>query len=180
MKRIETVEREQRWVAEAREGSARAFECLYREHVNRVYALCLRMAGNDLTAEELAQEAFVKAWEKLSTFRGESRFGTWLCRLTINTVLTRLKKDGRRGLREVSDNGVLADSAPNQQRANPGLRMDLEQAISALPEGARIAFVLHDVEGYRHDEIAEMSGTAVGTSKAQLHRARRLLREKMA
>lgn len=155
-----------------------AFEALYRQYSGRTYALCLRMCGNPSRAEELAQDAFVRAWEKLKSFRGDSRFGTWLHRLTVNVVLTEARSRGRREARvvPVEDPGALPVAAADP---TPGLHVDLEEAVAALPEGARAVFVLHDIEGYRHQDIAEMTGSAVGTCKAQLFRARRLLREKL-
>jgi len=177
---------EARLASDAQDGCAASFEQLYRGHVGRVYALCLRMAGNATVAEDMTQEAFVRAWESLASFRGESALGTWLCRIAINVVLMRRRKEMRRAAREVGtadfDPGSEIERASPVRRSDeigPGLRMDLEEAIAALPEGARTVFVLHDVEGYRHQEIAEQIGIALGTSKAHLHRARRLLREMM-
>lgn len=166
-------------IEQALSGDARAFEQLYRKHAGRVYALCLRMTGDPALAQELAQDAFVRAWEKLDTFRGHSQFGTWLHRLTVNVVLTALRSRGRRQQREFATED-LADLGVAAPASEPGVMEDLERAIASLPEGARKVFVLHDVEGYKHEDIAEMTGTATGTCKAQLHRARRLLREKLA
>ncbi|UCF67528.1 MAG: RNA polymerase sigma factor [Acidobacteriota bacterium] len=161
-------------VVRARAGDLSAFEELYREHVDRVYALCLRMTANAERAEELTQEAFVRVWERLRTFRGESPFGRWLRTIAINTVLADWRSSGRlraleRGLDE------MPPLASNE--AASASRLDLEAAIAKLPAGARTVFVLHDIEGLRHEEIARLVGSATGTSKAQLHRARRLLRE---
>ncbi|MBI1319703.1 MAG: sigma-70 family RNA polymerase sigma factor [Candidatus Hydrogenedens sp.] len=166
-------------VRRAQAGDTRAFEFLYRENRGRVYALCLRMTANPGLADELAQEAFVRAWEKLDGFRGESKFSTWLHRLTVNVVLGALRQRNRRQNRET---GVEEfEALPAAEAAAPaGLRADLEAAIQSLPEGARRVFVLHDIEGYRHEDIAEMMGTATGTCKAQLHRARKLLRERLS
>jgi RNA polymerase sigma-70 factor (ECF subfamily) len=165
-------------VLRAQAGDAAAFRTLYEAHVGRVYALCLRLTGDPTEAAEHTQDAFVRAWERLDSFRGESAFSTWLHRLTVNEVLASRRADGRRGAR------VMLHEAPDTlarpASATPpatGTRPDLESAIAALPPGARAVFVLHDVEGYRHDEIAALQGIAEGTSKAQLHRARRLLRE---
>lgn len=167
-------------VAQARGGDLAAFEMLYRRHRDRVYALVWRLCGGDHgLAEDLLQDAFVRAWQKLDGFRGESRFGTWLHRLAINLALT----DRRGRLRRVRWEAPIDDdverTATGQRDVQAGTRKDLEQAIAALPERARAVLVLHDVEGYRHDEIARMTGMAVGSSKAQLHRARRLLREEL-
>ena len=169
-------------ISRAAAGDRRAFEGIYREHVGRVYALCVRMAGDRGAAEELTQDVFVRAWEKLSLFRGESAFSTWLHRLAVNVVLHQRKTDGVRHSRFTSEEDpdvvVAAEGSGIRQRSvGPGDRMDLEAAIAGLPPGARRVFVLHDVEGYKHEEIAGMLGITAGGSKAQLHRARLLLRE---
>ena len=158
-------------VARARAGDAGAFRGLYEAHVGRVYALCLRMTGDRWDAEELTQDVFVRAWEGLGSFRGESRFSTWLYRLAVNTVLM-ARRTTRRRERRI----VLADrTAPVEGQHEE--RLDLERAIAGLPEGCRTVFVLHDVEGWLHEEIATFAGIAIGTSKAHLFRARRLLRK---
>ncbi|MBI1810185.1 MAG: RNA polymerase sigma factor, partial [Gemmatimonadetes bacterium] len=166
-------------VALATRGDRRAFERLYRAHVDRVFSLCVRMVGDRGRAEELTQDAFVRAWEKLGQFRGDSAFGTWLHRLAVNVVLNDRQTERRR--RDKQDDGVedmdalaFGDSRPEPV---PGLSLDLEQAIAGLPPGARKVFVLHDVQGYTHEEIGEMLGVTAGGCKAQLHRARMLLRE---
>jgi RNA polymerase sigma-70 factor (ECF subfamily) len=166
-------------VALAAAGDRDAFERLYRGHVNRIYSLCVRMCGNRTEAEELTQDVFVRAWEKLHLFKGESRFGTWLHRLAVNVVLNARKTDGRRVSRlEDDEDGSAVDRLPGVPLA-PGDRMDLEAAIAKLPPGARRVFTLHDVEGYKHEEIAELLGVTTGATKAQLHRARMLLRERL-
>lgn len=171
---------ERDWIARARSGDRAAYEPLYRAHVGRVYGLCLRMVRGDVPrAEDLTQEVFVRAWRKLDTFRGESAFSTWLHRLASNLVLTELRSHSRRHSREYTT-GDLAAVEPARRESTAGLKMDLERAIAGLPERARQVFVLHDVEGYRHKEVAAMMGLATGTTKAQLHRARRLLREVLA
>ena len=164
-------------LARAQQGDADAFHLLYREHVGRVYALCLRMAGNVAEAEEYTQEVFVRAWERLGTFRGESAFSTWLHRLAVNEVLQARRSSTRREARVLpTDSETMAQhAAPTAHAPMP----ELEQAIQGLPDGAREVFVLFEIEGYQHQEIAEMTGIAEGTSKAQLHRARRLLRERV-
>ncbi len=174
----QTVERQtvEHWVARAQAGEVNAFEELYRLHVRRVYALCLRMSGDRREAEELTQDAFVRAWEKIESFRGSSAFSSWLHRLTVNVVLACWRAKGRHRERVVSIADVPGTLDP-QHQPRPRLALDLERAIAGLPAGARTVFVLHDVEGYRHRDIAEMTGLAVGTSKTQLHRARRLLRK---
>jgi RNA polymerase sigma-70 factor (ECF subfamily) len=171
-------------VNRAQEGDQAAFEQLYRDHVGRVYGLCLRMTADTGRAEELTQDVFLRAWTKLSTFRGDAAFSTWLHRLTVNVVLADKRSQGKRwallkGTDELEPYEGLAAKAGTMapEEAPKGVGMDLEQAIAALPDGARKVFVLYEIEGYRHEEIAEATGTAVGTSKAQLHRARKLLRE---
>ena len=168
-------------VALAAAGDRRAFERLYRSHVNRVFALCARMTADRVLAEELTQDVFVRAWERLGSFRGESAFGTWLFRLGVNVVLNARKSAGRDRARfGAGDAGTDDDdnrswglpAAP----VTPGIAIDLEAAIAGLPPGARRVFTLHDVEGYKHEEIAELLGITSGGSKAQLHRARMLLR----
>lgn len=163
-------------VALAKAGETEAFEALFRTHRGRVYALCLRMVRDETEAEDLTQEAFVRAWKKLGTFRGDSAFSTWLHRLTVNLVLTNRRSHTRR-LSRVTTTDDLTRFDKKGRESRPDLRMDLEHAIAQLPAGARKVFILHDVEGYRHREIAEMMGLATGTTKAQLHRARKLLRK---
>lgn len=151
------------------------FADLYREHVGRVYALCLRMAGDPVEATELTQDVFVRAWERLGTFRGDSTAGTWLHRLAVNVVLERLRADRRR-LARVEPAGDLLDECASPAARDAVLeRIDLDAALPRLAEGARVVFVLHDVEGYSHDEIARLTGLAPGTIRTQLHRARRHL-----
>ncbi|MGE5927609.1 MAG: RNA polymerase sigma factor [Gemmatimonadota bacterium] len=162
-------------VRRAQQGDAAAFEELYRTHAGRIHALCLRLEGDQARAEELTQDVFVRAWERLATFRGESAFGTWLHRLAVNVVLADRRSLWRRGRRLLFTDDPAAFERPGEAVA--GSTGDLEGAIAALPRGARTVFVLHDVEGYTHEEIARLSGIAEGTSKAQLFRARRLLRE---
>jgi len=163
-------------VAQARGGDFKAFEEIYRRHVGRIHSLCLRMTTNRDRAEELTQEAFTRAWLKLGTFRGESGFSAWLHRVAVNVVIGDGRSRSRRLKRESSVGNVedLHRSAPT---GVPGLGMDLDRAIATLPDRARSVFVLHDVEGYRHEEVGKMLDIATGTSKAQLHRARKLLRE---
>lgn len=162
-------------IARAKNGDADAFEVIYRENAGRVYALALRLAGGDAqAASELTQDVFIRAWRGLGSFRGESAFSSWLHRLAVNAMLENARKDKRRIAR------VLTMQEPEALHAfaatdSPDARMDLESAIALLPPGARMAFVLHDIEGYQHAEIAERLGVAVGTVKAQLHRAHKLL-----
>jgi RNA polymerase sigma-70 factor (ECF subfamily) len=166
-------------VERAQAGDARAFEGLYRRLVGRIYALCLRMARDTQRAEELTQDVFVRAWERLGSFRGESKFTTWLHRLAVNAVLQEGRTKGRRESREelVADPGAYLGRVKVEF---PGTRLDLERAIASLPEGARRVVVLRDVYGYKYEEIATMQGVALGTVKAQIHRARRMMREKLS
>ena len=162
----------------ATQGDRQAFERLYRSHVDRVFSLCVRMVADRALAEELTQDVFVRAWQKLELFRGESAFGTWLHRIAVNVVLNRRKTDGRQRGRDGGDDETIDGLAARP--VTPGDMMDLEGAIAKLPPGARRIFTLHDIEGYRHEEIAEMLGITSGGSKAQLHRARMLLREALS
>ena len=168
----ESTTEEHGWIRKAQAADPAAFEALYRMHVDKVYGICLRMTGNVAEAEDCTQDTFIQVWGKLNDFRGESTFGTWLHRVAVNTVLGRMRKSRREQdrIRAVSD----APSTPGTIGDSGGLR-DLEQAIDQLPSGARHVFVLHAVYGYSHDETGDMLGIAAGTSKAQLHRARRLL-----
>jgi RNA polymerase sigma-70 factor (ECF subfamily) len=164
-------------VALAAGGDRQAFERLYRAHSTRVFSLCARMSGSRTRGEELTQDVFVRTWEKLPQFRGESAFSTWLHRLAVNVVLNARKSEGKLASRTDQSE---EDEEPWDQAARAPMhieRMDLANAIAMLPAGARKVFVLHDVEGYKHEEIAEMMGITSGGSKAQLHRARLLLRE---
>jgi RNA polymerase sigma-70 factor (ECF subfamily) len=163
-------------IARARSGDTRAFEALYREHVDRVYGLCLRMTGNVSEAEDCAQEAFIQAWNKLAKFRGDSAFGTWMHRIAVNAVLGRIRKSKR----EQDRIQAVAETASSPvSLGDSGELRDLSEAIDRLPEGARHVFVLNAVYGYSHEESSNMLGIAVGTSKAQLHRARRLLAQQL-
>ena len=163
----------------AQAGDLGAFEALYRAHVNRVYALSYRLSGNPDLAEELTQEVFVRAWRKLGSFRGESAFSTWLHPLTVNVALSERRARRRREARVTTtdDLGALERAGT---RVPSGHSLDLERAMRMLPEGARDVFVLHDVYGYTHEEVGSLTGIAAGTSKAQLHRARMLLREALS
>jgi len=161
-------------VSAAAAGDPEAFERLYRSHVSRVYGLACRLAGSD-RADELTQDVFVRAWEKLDTFRGDAAFGSWLFRLGVNLIYGQLRKMGNERKRmSDSELPLLRAQAP---RDGTEIRLDFDIAIEHLPDGAREVFVLHDVEGYKHREIAELVGITAGTSKSQLHRARMILRE---
>jgi RNA polymerase sigma-70 factor (ECF subfamily) len=169
----------------AQEGDSEGFERLYQLHSRRVYGLCLHMVKNPTEAEDLTQDAFLQTFRKIQTFRGDSRFSTWLHRLTVNVVLMRLRK---RKHPEIALEDALKS---NEESPKPFVdlgridlrlsgaidRIDLEKVIEQLPGGYKRLFILHDVEGYEHNEIAQMLGRSVGNSKSQLHKARRRLRE---
>ena len=166
-------------IRRAQAGDVDAFELLYREHAGRIFALCLRLqAGNSADATELMQDVFIKAWRRLPTFRGDCAFSSWLHRMAVNTMLENARSDRRRVARvlPMDDTSLLPGAV---RSSGIELKMDMDDAIASLPKGARLAFVLHDVEGYQHQEIAEQLSVSVGTIKAQLHRARRLLRERL-
>ena len=176
MKDRPVIDNEQLLVERAKRADARAFESLYRTHSGKVYGLCLRMTGNVAEAEDCAQEAFIQAWNKLGKFRGEASFGTWMHRVAVNVVLGRMRKSRREHdrlevVRQLDDTRHSVDDA--------GGSRDLESALSLLPSGARHVFVLHAVYGYSHEETGAMLDIAPGTSKAQLHRAKKLLRQQL-
>ena len=164
-------------VRRAQAGDPTAFDALYAAHVERVFALCLRMTADERRAEELTQDVFVKAWRRVRTFRGDAAFSTWLHRVTVNTVLDDRKKRGRRPvqLSTVPDQALGATAGST----DPTGRLQLERAIASLPERARMAIVLHGVEGYSYDEVARLMDVAIGTVKSHIHRARRLLIERL-
>lgn len=162
----------------AQHGDEAAFAALYREHAGRIYALSLRMLASSVRAEELTQDVFVQAWQMLGSFRGESAFSSWLHRLAVNVILTEMRTDKRRAARiTVAEDVERFDTDSGE--ALSGTALDLEAAIALLPPQARAVFVLHDVEGFAHEEIAALMHVAVGTSKAQLSRARELLRTRL-
>jgi RNA polymerase sigma-70 factor (ECF subfamily) len=165
-------------VQRASAGDRAAFEELYRRHRDRIYGLLWRLAGGDAAlAEDLLQEAFVRAWRKLDSFRGDSRFATWLHRLSANVALTDRRTRVRKVGRETPLDDAIERVATGERDVPAPEQMDLEAAIAGLPERARAVLVLYDIEGYSHAEVAELTGMAIGSSKAQLHRARRLVRE---
>ncbi len=173
---VELIER-------AKQGDAEAFEALYHLHKRRVYSLCLRMTANTAAAEDLTQEAFLQLFRKIGTFRGESAFSTWLHRMAVNVVLMQLRKKGLPVV-PLEDTMETEEEAPRKELGapDPSLagsidRLQLQRAVEDLPPGYRLIFVLHDVEGYEHNEIAEIVGCSVGNSKSQLHKARLKLRE---
>ena len=160
-------------VARAAAGDVAAFEQLYRTYLARIHSLVRRMAG-PRDADDLTQDVFVRAWMKLSTFRGEAAFGTWLHRLAVNLVIERLRSQSAQRLRWLEDDSAFASVAA--MHTSPTTRLGLEAALERLPNGARSVFVLHDIEGHTHQEIGGLLGVSAGTSKAQLHRARMLMR----
>jgi RNA polymerase sigma-70 factor (ECF subfamily) len=175
-------------IRQAQEGDAQAFECLYRLHSGRVYALCLRiMKGNASEAEDLTQEAFLQLFRKIGTFRAESSFSTWLHRLTFNIILMRLRKNkktaGEFSLEETNDpedetRGLRMEiGGPDLRLSGLVDRVNLQRAVNQLPSGYRSVFLLHDINGYEHNEIATLRGCSIGNSKSQLHKARVLLRQ---
>ncbi len=185
-RRIETGEMpEAEAIRLAQQGDAAAFERLYRLHNRRVYALCLRMLGNTAEAEDLTQEAFLQLFRKIATFRGESAFSTWMHRLAVNVVLMKLRK--KSGTETSLDQLTEPDEESGGPRRDFGTldlrlsgsidRVNLERAVDQLPPGYKSVFVLHDVQGYEHNEIAEIMGCSIGNSKSQLHKARMRLRE---
>jgi RNA polymerase sigma-70 factor, ECF subfamily len=183
-----------RLIESARSGDVAAFEQVYRREVGRVYALCLRMTADAQRARELTQTVFVRAWDRLGSFRGDSQLSSWLHRIAVNEVLIDARTERRRRARVVlaEDEGAASEESDEPDRRDAprsaGItlpvdtesRIDLERAIAKLPPGARTVFVLHDIEGYRHEEISRMTGSAEGTLRAQLHRARKLLMEALS
>jgi RNA polymerase sigma-70 factor, ECF subfamily len=161
-------------VRRAQQGDVHAFETVYRAHSAAIHALCRRMIGNEREARDLVQDVFVRAWEKLESFRGQSTLATWLHRLAVNVVLQHLRTAKRDGLRLIDD---VDDASFGARSPSTGVdvSIDMDWALAQLPAGARTVFVLHDVHGYSHDEIAQMTGIAAGTARAQLWRARRAL-----
>ena len=170
-------------IERAKQGDAAAFEALYNLHKRRVYSLCLRMTANTAAAEDLTQEAFLQLFRKIGTFRGESAFSTWLHRMAVNVVLMQLRKKGL-PIVPLEENIETEEETPRKELGadDPRLagsidRLQLQRSIASLPPGYRMIFLLHDVEGYEHNEIAEMVGCSIGNSKSQLHKARMKLRE---
>lgn len=161
-------------------GDMSAFETLYERHHRRVYSLCLRMVANPTEAEDLTQEVYVQLFRKIGSFRGESAFTTWLHRLTVNHVLMHFRKRGVR-MEKTTEEGEIGEIQDILQSVSERPRfvdrIALDKAISELPPGYRTVFVLHDIEGFEHEEVADMLGISVGTSKSQLHKARMRLRE---
>ncbi len=170
-------------IERAKQGDAEAFEVLYNLHRRRVYSLCLRMTTNTAEAEDLTQEAFLQLFRKIGTFRGESAFSTWLHRMAVNVVLMQLRKKSL-PIVPLDDTVETEEDTPKKDYgaednvlAGSIDRLRLQKAVDSLPVGYRTIFVLHDVEGYEHNEIAELVGCSIGNSKSQLHKARMKLRE---
>lgn len=170
-------------IERAKQGDASAFEALYNLHKRRVYSLCLRMTANTAAAEDLTQEAFLQLFRKIGTFRGESAFSTWLHRMAVNVVLMQLRKKGlnlvplEETMEGDEESPKKEPGADDVRLAGSVDRLQLEHAIAELPPGYRMIFLLHDVQGYEHNEIADMVGCSIGNSKSQLHKARMKLRE---
>ena len=166
-------------IEKAKQGDAEAFDFLYHLHKRRVYSLCLRMTGNTASAEDLTQEAFLQLFRKIGTFRGESAFSTWLHRMAVNVVLMQLRKKNLPVVPIGEEEGTIRKElgAPDERLAGSIDRLQLQRAVDELPPGYRTIFVLHDVEGYEHNEIATMVGCSIGNSKSQLHKARIKLRD---
>lgn len=160
-------------VKRAQRGDVAAFESLYHAHASMVLALCRRMTGDNQAARELVQDVFVRAWERLASFRGQSAFGTWLHRLAVNVVLERLRSDKRRPLATIDEVSLIPTR--HEAGASSDARMDIETALSRLPHGSRQIYLLYDVYGYSHDEIAAMLGISAATARVQLWRARRAM-----
>ncbi|HET9692819.1 MAG TPA: RNA polymerase sigma factor [Steroidobacteraceae bacterium] len=175
VQRARDAAEERRLVAAAVDGSAPAFEALYRRHASRIHALCLRMTGHVATAEDCTQEAFIQAWRHLPRFETRSAFGTWLHRIAVNAVLQHARRRHETLGAADSAEREVADVMPDHSAADPAGGRDLEAAIASLPPGARHVLILVGVYGHSHEEAADMLGLAVGTCKAQLHRARALL-----
>jgi RNA polymerase sigma-70 factor, ECF subfamily len=161
-------------IERARSGDVDAFEMVYRAHATAIHALCLRMSGDRAVARDLVQDVFVRAWERLPSFRGQSSLATWLHRLAVNVVLEKWRSAKRDALRMIDDPDGVEFDAPMVQ-TDLDSAMEIEGAMARLPAGARAVFVLHEIEGYSHEEIAVMTGIAPGTARTQLFRARRAL-----
>ena len=173
---ISSREDDELLIAAAQNGSVRSFEQLYRQNYKRIYLFAKRMTNSTSDAEDIVQDTFVKAWQKLDSFKGQSLFHTWLRTIASRVSIDRLRVKNALVWRQSSE---YQDIYPNGASKVDAI-YDLEKMIRLLPDGARSIFVLHDIEGFKHQEISEMIGIAVGTSKAQLHRARKLLRESMS
>ncbi len=174
---VRRTDEDSRLIEESVKGSKDAFKELFNKNVSKIHSLCLRISADNDAAEELTQLVFINAWEKLKSFRHECKFSTWLHRIAVNQYLmhVRSEKSKVQHTEQLSVDTVRSVSGKSAEQ-----RIDLEMAISKLPEQARTVLILHDIEGYKHQEISEMMSIEVGTSKAHLHRARKLLREELS
>ncbi len=174
---VKNPDEEFRLIEEALDGSCDAFKTLFTRNVTRVYSLCLRISADQYIAEEITQEVFIKAWEKLRSFQFDSKFSSWLHRIAVNQFLMHIRSEKRNSEREEEYGKVRLNHDLNRSTDN---KIDLENAISKLPAQARAVLVLYDIEGYKHKEISEFMNIEIGTSKAHLHRARKILREELS
>lgn len=174
---IKNPDEDFRLVEKAADGNQDAFKELFLKNVSKIHSLCLRISSDTFVAEELTQEVFIKAWEKLKTFKFESKFSSWLHSIAVNQFLMHLRSEKRRSQ---NTEEFSKDKNINNPKHINDIRMDIETAIKALPEQAKLVLVLHDIEGYKHNEIAKMMSIETGTSKAHLHRARKILREELS
>lgn len=168
------LEDESQLILRSRNGDHTAFEKLYRDNIGRVYALCLRMCGQKDLAEDLSQEAFIRAWQKLNSFRGDSAFSSWLFRLTSNVVVGHMRKNSKWQVDSLDEQQY--DQTPAVEKLPENNRRDIEQALSVLSDKARIILIMYEYLGYQHNEISDITGMAIGTSKTHLHRARSALK----
>ncbi len=174
---VKNPDEEYRLIEEAVDGSCEAFKKLFMRNVSKVHSLCLRISADSYVADELTQEVFIKAWEKLRSFQFDSKFSTWLHSIAVNQFLMHLRSEKRTSQREEEYSKDKVQHGSDKQYES---RIDLEKAITKLPEQARAVLVLHDIEGYKHKEISELMSIETGTSKAHLHRARKILREELS
>ena len=170
---------EDRWIDSARRGDLSAFEQLYRQHVRQIYGACRRLLDSDQDAEDMTQRVFIRAWQRLAGFRGNSRLGTWLRRIAVNLIIDERRARWRQELELSADDSAQRpeETVPAPLARSSTDAIDLERAVRRLPHGPRRVLVLHDIEGYTHKEIAQMLGVVPGTTKTQLFRARRALQE---
>ncbi len=166
------LDEESQLVSRSKNGDQSAYESLYRANIGKVYALCLRLCGQKELAEDLAQESFIRAWQKLDSFRGDAKFSSWLFRLTSNVVIGHLRKHSKWQVDSLDDH-EYEQSAVNRPF---GLQEEIDQALRCLSDTARVVLIMYEYLGYQHNEISEITGMAVGTSKTHLHRARTTLR----
>ena len=173
---MQTTADENTLISGIKTGDRAAFRQIYEKYVSRMYALALRMAGNTQAAEDLTQEIFIRVWNKIGLFNGKSSFHTWITRVAINVILNQVRS---RGTNKELDINKLTRLTANESAYDRETIMDLENAVSRLPPRARLVLILHDIEGYKHNEISRMAGIAEGTSKALLHKARKMVRKEL-